>query len=156
TRQDIQLHFVHIEDTPELFRRLASVGITTREACGNSVRNVTACPLAGVCKTETFDVTPYAKACAYYLLGHRDTQDFGRKFKIAFSGCEHEACALVSMHDLGGIARTRVDAEGRTERGFAIYVGGGLGAVPHQAKLYDDFVPEKELLPLARAIGRVF
>ncbi len=151
TRQDIQLHYVHIDDTPDLFRRLAAVGITTREACGNSVRNVTACPLAGVCQTETFDVTPYAKACAFYLLGHRDIQDFGRKFKIAFSGCEHEACALVSLHDLGGIAKMR---DGR--RGFAIYVGGGLGAVPHQAKLYDEFVPEEDLLPLARAIGRVF
>src|SRR5437016_7366382 len=107
TRQDIQLHFIHIEDTPELFRRLAAAGITTREACGNSVRNVTACPLAGVCKTETFDVTPYAKATAFYLLGHRDTQDFGRKFKIAFSGCETQPCALVSLHDLGGIAKTR-------------------------------------------------
>jgi sulfite reductase (ferredoxin) len=87
TRQDVQLHFIHIEETPDMFRRLAAVGITTREACGNSVRNVTACPLAGVCKTETFDVSPYAKACAFYLLGHRDTQDFGRKFKIAVSGC---------------------------------------------------------------------
>jgi sulfite reductase (ferredoxin) len=151
TRQDVQLHFVHIEDTPDMFRRLAAVGITTREACGNSVRNVTACPLAGVCKTETFDVTPYAKACAYYLLGHRDTQDFGRKFKIAFSGCEHEACALVTIHDLGGIAKTK---DGK--RGFALYVGGGLGAVPHQAKLMFDFLPEEELLPMARAIGRVF
>jgi sulfite reductase (ferredoxin) len=156
TRQDIQLHFVHIDDTPDLFRRLAAVGITTREACGNSVRNVTACPLAGVCRTESFDVTPYAKAVAYYLLGHRDTQDFGRKFKIAFSGCEDEACALVSMHDLGGIARTRTAADGKTERGFALYVGGGLGAVPHQAKLFADFVPEADLLPLARAMGRVF
>src|SRR5687768_4305978 len=107
TRQDIQLHYIHIEDTPAIFRRLAAVGITTREACGNSVRNVTACPLAGVCNTEAFDVTPYAKAVAFYLLGHPDTQDFGRKFKIAFSGCRDEACALVSMHDLGGIAATR-------------------------------------------------
>ncbi len=151
TRQDIQLHYVHIDDTPDIFRRLAAAGITTREACGNSVRNVTACPLSGVCRTESFDVTPYAKAAAYYLLGHRDTQDFGRKFKIAFSGCEHEACALVSMHDLGGIAKVR---DGK--RGFALYVGGGLGAVPHQAKLYEEFVPEEQLLPLARAIGRVF
>jgi sulfite reductase (ferredoxin) len=151
TRQDIQLHFVHIEETPDIFRRLASVGITTRESCGNSVRNVTACPLAGVCKTETFDVSPYAKACAYYLLGHRDTQDFGRKFKIAFSGCAHEACALVSIHDLGGIAKVQ---DGK--RGFAIYVGGGLGAVPQQAKLMYDFLPAEELLPMARAIGRVF
>ncbi len=156
TRQDIQLHFVQIDDTPDIFRRLLAVGITTREACGNSVRNVTACPLAGVCKTETFDVTPYANACAFYLLGHRDTQDFGRKFKIAFSGCEHEACALVSMHDLGGIAKIRTAADRKETRGFAIYVGGGLGAVPHQAKLYEEFVPEEDLLPLARAIGRVF
>src|SRR4051794_23031289 len=151
TRQDIQLHFVHIEETPQIFRRLAAVGITTREACGNSVRNVTACPLAGVCNTETFDVTPYAKATAFYLLGHRDTQDFGRKFKIAFSGCRDEACALVSMHDLGGIAAIQ---DGK--RGFELYVGGGLGAVPHQAKLLMDFCPEEELLPMARAIGRVF
>ena len=156
TRQDVQLHFVHIEDVPDIYRRLAAVGITTREACGNSVRNVTACPLAGVCHTETFDVTPYAKATAFYLLGHPDTQDFGRKFKIAFSGCEHEACALVSMHDLGGIARTRPGPDGKVQRGFALYVGGGLGAVPHQAKLFDEFLPEEELLPTARAIGRVF
>ncbi len=156
TRQDIQLHFVHIEDTPDLFRRLAAVGITTREACGNSVRNVTACPLAGVCRTEAFDVTPYAKAIAFYLLGHRDTQDFGRKFKIAFSGCEHEACALVSIHDLGGIAKIQTDDNGKITRGFDLYVAGGLGAVPHQAKLFQAFVPEEELLPLSRAICRVF
>src|SRR3982751_4854921 len=151
TRQDFQLHYIHIEDTPDIMRRLASVGITTREACGNSVRNVTACPLAGVCHTEAFDVTPYSKATAFYLLGHRDTQDFGRKFKIAFSGCEHEAGALVSIHDLGGIAKIQ---DGK--RGFAIYVGGGLGAVPHNAKLMFDFLPEEELLPMSRAIGRVF
>src|SRR4051812_4146334 len=131
TRQDIQLHFVHIEDTPTIFRRLGAVGITTREACGNSARNLTACPNAGVCHTETFDVTPYARACAYYLLVHPDTQDFGRKFKIAFSGCKQNAYALVSLHDLGGIAATR---DGK--RGFELYVGGGLGAVPHQAKLF--------------------
>src|SRR6187455_3169237 len=76
TRQDFQLHFIHIEDTPALMRRLAAVGITTREACGNTVRNVTACPLSGVCSTESFDVTPYAKGLAYFLLGHPDVQDF--------------------------------------------------------------------------------
>ena len=70
TRQDFQLHYIHIEDTPSIMRRLAAVGITTREACGNTVRNVTACPIAGVCRTQSFDVTPYAKALAYYLLGH--------------------------------------------------------------------------------------
>ena len=155
TRQDVQLHYVHIDDTPELMRRLAAVGITTREACGNTVRNVTACPLAGVCRDETFDVTPHAQACMRFLLGHPDTQDFGRKFKVAFSGCADQACGLVSMHDLGLIARTRV-VDGVERRGFEAYVGGGLGAVPHQAKLFDEFLPEAELLPIAQSIARVF
>jgi sulfite reductase (ferredoxin) len=155
TRQDIQYHFVHIDDTPSLMRRLAAVGITTREACGNVVRNVTACPIAGVCKGEVFDVTPYAKACAKFLLGHPDTQDFGRKFKIAFSGCKEEACGLTSMHDMGAIAKKKV-VNGEERRGFEFYVGGGLGAVPHQAKLFDEFLPEEELLPMAQAIVRVF
>jgi sulfite reductase (ferredoxin) len=155
TRQDIQLHFVHIEDTPDLMRRLAVVGITTLEACGNSVRNVTACPLAGVCHTETFDVTPYSKALAYYLLGHDDVQDFGRKVKIAFSGCEHEACALVKMHDLGFLARVKKQ-NGELKRGFDIFVGGGLGTVPHQAKLLAEFVSEEEIFPISQAVARVF
>jgi sulfite reductase (ferredoxin) len=155
TRQDIQLHFTHIEDAPSIFRRLAAVGITTKEACGNSVRNVTACPLAGVCRTESFDVTPYAKAIAFYLLGHPDTQDFGRKFKLAFSGCKHEACALVSIHDLGGIGVVK-EIDGKQVRGFELYVGGGLGAVPHQAKLIEEFISGEDLLPYARAVGRVF
>ncbi len=151
TRQDFQLHFVHIDDTPDIMRRLAAVDITTREACGNSVRNVTACPYAGVCAEESFDVTPYASALAYFLLGHPDCQDFGRKFKIAFSGCKDNPCGLVMMHDMGAIARVR---DGR--RGFELFVGGGLGAVTHQAKLFDEFLPEEELLPLSQAICRVF
>jgi sulfite reductase (ferredoxin) len=151
TRQDFQLHFVHIEDAPSIMRRLASVGITTREACGNTIRNVTACPISGVCRTETFDVTPYAKATAYFLLGHPDCQSMGRKFKFAFSGCRDEACALVSLHDFGAIAAIK---DGK--RGFEIYVGGGLGTVPQQAKLLYEFVPEEELLPLAQAVCRVF
>jgi len=155
TRQDFQLHYVHIEDTPNLMRRLAAVGITTREACGNSVRNVTACPLAGVCRDEVFDVTPYAKATSKFLLGHQDTQGFGRKFKIAFSGCKDQACALTSMHDMGCIAVKKVE-DGTERRGFELYVGGGLGAVPQQAKLFDTFLPEEELLPIAQAISRVF
>ena len=155
TRQDFQLHFVHIEDTPNVMRRLAAVGITTREACGNAVRNVTACPLAGVCHTEAFDVTPYAQALARFLLGHPDTQDFGRKFKPAFSGCEQEACGLVSMHDLGLIAAKKT-VDGVEKRGFKMYVGGGLGPVPYQAQVFSEFVPEEELLPIAQAIGRVF
>ena len=155
TRQDVQLHFVHVDDTPALMRRLAAVGITTREACGNTVRNVTACPLAGVCRDETFDVTPYARASMRFLLGHPDAQDFGRKFKVAFSGCRQHACGLVNMHDFGAIAATRETAEG-TERGFEIHVGGGLGAVPHEAKLFDPFMPETEVLPTLQAISRVF
>jgi ferredoxin-nitrite reductase len=155
TRQDFQLHYVHIDDTPNLMRRLAAVGITTREACGNSVRNVTACPIAGVCRSEAFDVTPYARASAKFMLGHPDAQGFGRKFKIAFSGCREEACALTNMHDMGCIAVTR-NENGQEKRGFEVYVGGGLGAVPQQAKLLEAFVPEEELLPLTQSIGRVF
>jgi sulfite reductase (ferredoxin) len=155
TRQDIQFHFVNILDCPDLFRRLAEVGITTREACGNTVRNVTACPYAGVCGDEIFDVSPYAKAMAYFLLRHPDAQSFGRKFKIAFSGCAHQHCGLARMHDIGAIARVR-QVDGQEKRGFELYVGGGLGAVPHQAKLFDEFVPVEELLPLGQAIARVF
>ncbi len=155
TRQDFQIHFIHIEDTPDLMRRLAAVGITTREACGNSIRNITACPLSGVCRTETFDVTPYAQALMRFLLGHPDCQDFGRKFKIAFSGCEHEACGLANMHDMGGVGVVQ-SIDGIEKRGFKLYVGGGLGAVPHQAQIYSEFLPVEELLPTAQAISRVF
>jgi sulfite reductase (ferredoxin) len=155
TRQDVQLHYIHIDDTPAIMRRLASVGITTREACGNSVRNVTACPIAGVCREQSFDVTPYAKAIAYFMLGHPDTQAFGRKFKIAFSGCKENACGLVRLHDFGAIAVLR-EVDGKARRGFELWVGGGLGPVPQQAKLYDEFVPEEEILPLAQAMGLVF
>jgi sulfite reductase (ferredoxin) len=155
TRQDFQFHYVHIDDTPALMRRLAAVGITTREACGNVVRNVTACPLAGICHEEKFDTTPYAKASAKFLLGHPDTQDFGRKVKLAFSGCEQNPCGLVTMHDMGAIAKTKV-IDGQVRRGFAFYVGGGLGSVPYKAKLFDEFLPEEELLPTMQAISRVF
>ena len=155
TRQDFQLHYVHIDDTPTLMRRLAGAQITTREACGNSVRNVTACPYAGVCPDEVFDVTPYSQALSKFLLGHPDCQNFGRKFKPAFSGCRDHACGLTNMHDLGFIA-VRRSVDGKEERGFEMYVGGGLGAVPHQAKQFDPFVPPGEVLPLSQAIARVF
>ncbi len=155
TRQDFQLHFIHIDDTPALMRRLAAVGITTREACGNSVRNVTACPYAGVCADEAFDVSPYARALAKFLLGHPDCQDFGRKFKPAFSGCKQHACGLVNIHDVGGIARVR-EENGQLRLGFEYVVGGGLGAVPFQAKIFDEFLPPEELLPTTQAIARVF
>jgi sulfite reductase (ferredoxin) len=155
TRQDIQLHFIHIEDTPDMMRRLASVGITTREACGNSVRNITACPLAGVCNEESFDVAPYADAMTFFLLGHDDVQDFGRKFKIAFSGCKQNPCGLTNFHDLGLIAAVRT-IDGKKVRGFEFYVGGGLGAVPYPAKLVNEFCTEEELFPLTQAVCRVF
>lgn len=155
TRQDFQLHFVHIEDTPTIMRRLAVVGITTREACGNTVRNVTACPMAGVCAGERFDVTPHADALFRFLLGHPDTQAFGRKFKIAFSGCPDRPCGLARMHDIGLIAAVRAE-DGRTRQGFRVYVGGGLGPVPQQARLFEEFLPAEELLPVAQAIARVF
>lgn len=155
TRQDIQLHYVHIEEMPTVMRRLAAVGMTTREACGNGVRNLTACPLAGVCRTESFDVTPHSEALFRFLLGHPDCQDFGRKFKIAFSGCADEACGLVMMHDLGAIARTDI-VDGQPVDSFDVYVGGGLGTTPHQAKLLAGRVPLGELLPTVQAVSRVF
>ena len=155
TRQDIQYHFLDIDDTPNMMRRLAEVGITTREACGNVVRNVTCCPSAGVCADEVFDVTPYARAMAYFLLRHPDAQNFGRKFKIAFSGCEDHACGLAKMHDIGAIAKIQ-EIDGKQVRGFKVYLGGGLGALPHLAKLYSEFVPAEQMLPMAQAIARVF
>jgi len=155
TRQDFQLHFVHIDDTPDVHRRLAAAGITTREACGNTVRNVTSCPYAGVCRTEKFDVAPYAHALTFFLLGHDDTQDFGRKFKVAFSGCKENACGLLNFHDIGALARTRV-VDGKVQRGFELVIGGGLGSVPQAAQVFDEFLPEEELLPISQAIGRVF
>ncbi|MCH7989033.1 MAG: nitrite/sulfite reductase [Planctomycetes bacterium] len=155
TRQDFQLHYIHIDDTPSIMRRLAAAGITTREACGNSVRNVTGCPYSGVCPDEAFDVTPYADALTQFLLGHPDVQNFGRKFKPSFSGCAQHACGLAAMHDLGFIAASRT-IDGKEQRGFQLVVGGGLGSVPYQAKLFDEFLPPEEILPVTQAIARVF
>ncbi len=155
TRQDFQLHFIHIENTPTLMRRLAAVGITTREACGNSVRNVTGCPFMGVCADEAFDATPYAWALTRFLLGHPDVQNFGRKFKPAFSGCAQHACGLVAMHDVGYTAVIRT-VDGQEQRGFHFVVGGGLGPVPHQAKTFDEFLPVEEMLPIVQAVARIF
>ena len=151
TRQDFQCHFVDINDTPNLMRRLAAVGITTREACGNVIRNVTCCPCAGVCTDEAFDVAPHAHAMAYFMLRHPDAQNFGRKFKISYSGCSEHGCGLGRMHDIGAVARVENGVEG-----FEVFVGGGLGSLPHQAKLYSEFVPADQMLPLAQAISRVF
>ncbi|MCH2581536.1 MAG: nitrite/sulfite reductase [Planctomycetes bacterium] len=119
TRQDVQYHFVDILDTPNIMRRLASTGITTKEACGNTVRNVTCCPDAGVCTDELFAVTPHARAMAYFLLRHPDAQNFGRKFKISFSGCAQHHCGLARIHDIGAGAETR-EVDGETTEGFAV------------------------------------
>jgi len=151
TRQAIQLHYIHIENCPSMYRRLGALGITTREACGNAVRNVSADPMTGVSPNEVFDVTPYSQAMFEFLLGHPDAQDFGRKFKIAFSGDKEGSSGLVNIHDLGLIAKMK---DGK--RGFEFYVGGGLGAVPYAAQLFSDFVPEEEILPLAQAVCRVY
>jgi sulfite reductase (ferredoxin) len=154
TRQDIQLHWVPLEQIPQVMRSLGEVGITTREACGNTVRNVTACHLAGVCPTEAFDVTPYAKAVSRYLLRNPVCQNLPRKFKIALSGCQKD-CALTPIHDIGLIAVKRQIGDQET-LGFKFYVGGGLGSSPRVAQLLNDFVPVEDLLATCEAVIRVF
>jgi sulfite reductase beta subunit-like hemoprotein len=156
TRENVQFHFVKLENVPATMRRLAAAGLTTREACGNTVRNVTACPVAGVCPGEAFDVTPYALGVSRYLLRHPDFHDLPRKFKIAFSGCEDDGnCAVAGIHDVGLIAQVR-GANGTAHRGFKVLVGGGLGSLPTEAAVLADFLPEEELLPTIEAILRVF
>lgn len=150
TRQDIQIHYVKLNNVPQLMRELASVGVTTREACGNTVRNVTACPYAGVSPTEPFDVTPYAQATMEHLIRNPICQNMGRKFKIAFEGC-HEDHARLRIHDIGFKARVK---DGR--RGFQVLTGGGLGATPRVADEFYDFMPEEELLLFCEAVLRVF
>jgi sulfite reductase beta subunit-like hemoprotein len=156
TRENVQFHFVTLENVPTAMRRLAGAGLTTREACGNTVRNVTSCPLAGICPGEAFDVTPYALGVSRYLLRHPDFHDLPRKFKIAFSGCEDDgACAVARIHDVGLIAQVR-GSNGTANRGFKVLVGGGLGSLPTEAAVLTDFLPEEELLPTVEAILRVF
>src|SRR5438045_2647438 len=156
TRENVQFHFVKLEDVPAAMRLLADCGLTTREACGNTVRNVTACPLSGICPGEAFDVTPYALGVSRYLLRHPDFHDLPRKFKIAFSGCENDGdCAVAGIHDVGLIAQVRGN-NGTPRRGFKVLVGGGLGSLPTEAAVLTDFLPEEELLPTIEAVLRVF
>jgi len=156
TRENIQFHFVKLENVGSAMRLLADAGLTTREACGNTVRNVTACPVAGICPGEAFDVTPYALGVSRYLLRHPDFHDLPRKFKIAFSGCENDGdCAVAGIHDVGLIAQVRGN-NGTSRRGFKVLVGGGLGSLPTEAAVLTDFLPEEELLPTIEAILRVF
>jgi sulfite reductase beta subunit-like hemoprotein len=156
TRENVQFHFVKLENVPAVMRLLADVGLTTREACGNTVRNVTSCPLAGICPGETFDVTPYALGVTRFLLRHPDFHDLPRKFKIAFSGCDDDGnCAVAGIHDVGLIARVR-GCNGTAQRGFKMLVGGGLGSLPTEAAVLTEFLPEEELLPIIEAVLRVF
>lgn len=151
TRQDIQLHFVPLKDVGTIMRGLAEVGLTTREACANTVRNVTACHLAGICQGEVFDVTPYTKTVALHLLRNPLNQSLPRKFKIAFSGCRHD-CALTPIHDIGLLAARRDDGT----IGFRMVVGGGLGSAPRIAQVLREFVPMNELIPTIEAVIKVF
>ena len=153
TRQDIQLHYVKIDDVPQGLEDLAKAGITTREACGNTVRNVTACHKAGTCSTEVFDVTPYALAVSNYLLRKDLTQNLPRKFKISFGGCN--GCGLAPIHDIGLKAVIR-NENGKELRGFRALIGGGLGSFPHAALPLTDFIPENHLLRMCEALVAVF
>ena len=156
TRENVQFHFVKMENVPAVMRRLADAGLTTREACGNTVRNVTSCPLSGVCPTEAFDVTPYALATTRFFLRHPAFHDLPRKFKIAFSGCEDDGnCAVAGIHDVGLIARVR-GANGTARQGFKVLVGGGLGSLPTEAATLTEFLPVEELIPTIEAILLVF
>src|SRR5207248_7542463 len=141
TRENIQFHFVKLENVGAAMRLLADAGLTTREACGNTVRNVTSCPLARICPGEAFDVTPYALGVTRFLLRHPDFHDLPRKFKIAFSGCEDDGnCAVAGIHDVGLIARVQTQG-GSTRRGFKVMLGGGLGSLPTEAATLTDFLP---------------
>jgi sulfite reductase (ferredoxin) len=155
TRQDIQLHYLPLADAPSLLLRLAAVGITTQEACGNSVRNITTSPESGVESDELFDVDPYATAMFRFLLGHPDTMEFGRKMKISFSGKEENASGLTNMNDVGFLAKEKT-INGKKVIGFRMMVGGGLGAVPHEAVELYDFIPVERMLPAIQAVCRVF
>src|SRR5580700_591464 len=151
TRQNVQFHFVKLHDVEPSLWRLADSGLTTREACGNSVRNITACPYAGVAADEAFDVTPYSEALTRYLLRHPLSSTLPRKFKIAFEGCpaDHVATAI---NDLGFRAVLGRDSS----RGFRVHAGGGTAILPTSAGLLHEFLPASEILRVAEAVLRVF
>ncbi len=146
TRQNFQIHYVPTADTPAVLKHLARAGLTTREACGNTVRNITACPLAGVCAREHLDIMPVLDGAVAHFLRHPLTQHLPRKFKISFSGCEHD-CAQGMMHDLGVVA---VQKDGRY--GYKVLAGGGLGHKPREAIVVEEFIEEQDLLPCMEAI----
>ena len=155
TRQDAQLYYIQLENVPNMFRELADAGITTREACGNTVRNVTASPITGASPTETFDVTPYAEAFKEYLLRNPICQNMGRKFKVCFESNQDIDNAGIRIHDLGFTAKI-IEENGEKKRGFQVYIGGGLGASPQLGELWTEFLPAEELLPFTTAVIRIF
>ncbi len=150
TRQDIQIHFVSLDKTPELWAKLEKDEITTREACGNTVRNITASPTAGIDTNELFDVSPYAHEMFKYFLRNPICQDMGRKIKFAFSSNESDT-AYSFIHDLGFIPKIENGV-----RGFKVVLGGGLGAIPYLALTAYDFLPEDQIIPFAEGVLRVF
>jgi sulfite reductase (NADPH) hemoprotein beta-component len=151
TRQNIQFHFVKLHDVEPAMRLLADAGITTREACGNSVRNITACPYAGVAADERFDVTPYAEALTRYLLRQPISSTLPRKFKIAFEGCPVDH-ALVGINDLGFYALVGPDLS----RGFRVTAGGGTAIMCKSGTVIHEFLPASEIFRVAQAVLRVF
>jgi sulfite reductase beta subunit-like hemoprotein len=150
TRQNMQYHFVPLKQVPDLLHALADVRLTTREACYNTVRNVTACPLAGLHPEEPFDVQPYARRLAFAFLHRELTDSLPRKFKVAFSGCPDD-CMATAINDVGLRAVIR---DG--ERGFRMTVAGGLGPLPVEARLLDEFVPAEDIVKRVEAVIRVF
>ena len=150
TRENFQFHHMTLEDTAEAMRVIGDVGLSSREACGNTVRNVTGCAQAGVCTEEPFDVTPYAAAYSRYFVRHPYTQALPRKIKTAFSGCEKD-CAITSIHDMGFIPRIK---DGK--RGFKVLTGGGTSIMPRLAPTLYEFIPVEEYLKVTEAVIRVF
>ena len=146
TRESIQIHSIPLADTPSAMRRLAQAKLTTREACGNTVRNMTACPMAGACPRERTDINRHLMHAARYFLRNPLNQQMPRKFKVSFSGCESD-CAQGLLHDLGIVATVR---DG--EPGFKLLAGGGLGHKPREAIVVREFVPERELVPAMEAV----
>lgn len=153
TRQNIQLHWVQLEDVSEVMRGLVEVGLTTRESCGNSIRNVMCSHFAGVCANEVFDATPYSRAIARFFLRNPMCQNLPRKFKINFSCCEQHGLARVA--DIGLVPAVRQGKDGE-ERGFKIYLGGGLGAASFIGHPLEDFTPEERVLSTCMATVRLF
>ncbi len=150
TRQDIQIHYVDLDRTPELWAELERDNVTLREACGNTVRNVTASETAGIDVNEPFDVSPYADAVFKFFLRNSICQDMGRKFKVSFSGTDEDT-GLSYMHDLGFIAKIENDV-----KGFKVMLGGGLGSQPRHADLFYNFLPSDKIIPLMEGVLRVF